>query len=119
MTASLLDNYMAGRFHIGELVLPQWAPTLRDLLHYKQQMPYLHTVMVRPTLGPNFITYFYFACYSHYGFLGFAELEIEVCMRPGNLGQLACALACACDAPPLSAALPALPGAIRVVCTVK
>ena len=81
MTASFLDNYMAGRFHIGELVLPQWAPTPRDLLHYKQQMPYLHTVMVSPTLGPNFITYFYFACYSHYGFLGFAELEIEVCMR--------------------------------------
>ena len=73
------------RFLFDRLVhmrLSQWAPTPRDLLHYKQQMPYLHTVMVSPTLGPNFITYFYFACYSHYGFLGFAELEIEVCMRP-------------------------------------
>ena len=83
MTASFLENFMAGRFHIGELVLPQWSPAPGDLLHYKQQMPYLHTVMVSPTLGPNFITNFYFACYmySHYGFVGFAELDIEVCMR--------------------------------------
>jgi hypothetical protein len=82
MTASFLENFMlAGRFHIGELVLPQWSPAPGDLLHYKQQMPYLHTVMVSPTLGPNFIDNFYFACYSHYGFWGFAELGIEVCMR--------------------------------------
>ena len=82
MTASFLEKYMGGRFHIGELVLPRWGPAPGDLQGYKQQMSHLHTVMVSPTLGPNFIRDFYFSCYYHYGFLGFAELEIEVCMRP-------------------------------------